>query len=124
MKGALKNEDGGNRCLDKMNQNMGGHAGTYLCHGQGSNQNWMLTVHQELRSIDDMCLQPLTPTSPSILISGCSRSAVQQWSYDKEKHTLAANDGRCLEVTDGSPGLRVAACAAESRSQRWIFVKM
>ena len=92
-KGAIKSIGPGNKCVDKMNQHAGGQAGTYLCHGQGSNQQWMLTSRGELRSIDDLCLQPMG-AQPGIMLAGCARGAAQAWVYDKQRHSLTSN-GMC-----------------------------
>jgi hypothetical protein len=51
----LRNVGKKSKCLDKMNQRLGGRAGVYTCHGQGSNQVcWLLVGERSPLSCTEM----------------------------------------------------------------------
>lgn len=53
--GALGDLQGAN-CMDSLGNKVRGSVGLYGCHGQGGNQQWTLTDHDELMH-DEHCVE-------------------------------------------------------------------
>jgi polypeptide N-acetylgalactosaminyltransferase len=125
-KGALKTAS--NLCVDKMGHRNGGLAGVYTCHGQGSNQAWMFSISNEMRSADSQCLDAWATQLPGeVHLGHCHQlKGNQEWRYDELSHTLVHAPTRaCLQAytppTGGSPQLVINTCKPGDPTQTWFW---
>eukprot|EP00049_Salpingoeca_infusionum_P013673 m.255675 g.255675 ORF g.255675 m.255675 type:complete len:669 (-) comp15503_c0_seq2:209-2215(-) len=114
----------GNLCIDKMGNHAGGQAGVYMCHGQGTNQNWMWSIDDELRAADSTCLDSSGSEGGVVNIFKCHQSGGnQRWQYDsKTKHIKHVSSGKCMQATKDKR-LVVMKCSEAALGQKWEFAK-
>eukprot|EP00041_Stephanoeca_diplocostata_P015523 m.296596 g.296596 ORF g.296596 m.296596 type:complete len:663 (-) comp20067_c0_seq2:700-2688(-) len=125
--GALRNNGPDSQCLDKMGQRAGGVAGVFYCHGQGGNQAFMLTVLNEIRTNEDLCLDAWKDTLPAdVNLQKCHGGrGNQEWAYEDGVIRQLRGSNRCLELFTGSGGqklLKLNTCDPKKSTQKWTWV--
>lgn len=79
-------------------QRAGGVAGVFYCHGQGGNQAFMLTVMNELRTNEDLCLDAWKDTLPAdVNLQKCHGGrGNQEWSFEDGIIRQMRGSDRCV----------------------------
>lgn len=112
----------GKFCMDSGNQN--GQAGVktslYTCHGQGGNQDYMLTRQGEIRQdfVKELCLEP---SGSSIVTKQCvyphgDVPSQQKWEFTQSGQFRHLESGLCMEAVEMSVQMRPCV---EMLSQFW-----
>eukprot|EP00730_Choanoeca_flexa_P018539 TRINITY_DN9018_c0_g1_i3.p1 TRINITY_DN9018_c0_g1~~TRINITY_DN9018_c0_g1_i3.p1 ORF type:complete len:626 (+),score=92.25 TRINITY_DN9018_c0_g1_i3:57-1934(+) len=112
----------GNICLDKMGHRNGGLIGAYPCHNQGANQNWMLSINNEMRAADSQCMDAWDTRLPGkIHIGHChGMRGNQEFVYDPILHTLKHKPSQaCMQVKNNV--LQLDSCRPGDASQTWFW---
>jgi polypeptide N-acetylgalactosaminyltransferase len=73
-----------------MGHSAGGLAGVYHCHGQGTNQAFMYSVLNEIRTTDELCLDAWGQDLPiDVHLEKChGAQGNQAWVYDDATSTM------------------------------------
>ena len=86
----------------------------YHCHGQGTNQGFMLSIKHELRTHDELCLDAWDKKYPSdVHLERChGGGGNQHWTYDEDAKTIKHKS---------PPRLCRRVCGRHSHVVVWFF---
>jgi len=122
-RGEVRNP-GSSMCLDSLgNKHADHHLGLYQCHGQGGNQNFMMSRNGEIIFDEDSCLDSSNSLAGSEIqmVSCHGFGGNQKWLHDRKsghiKHFPTQN---CLDRgTKDRPVMN--PCNMKNPSQQWKF---
>lgn len=114
--GEVRNPKSG-LCLDTMGRSIGDELGVFRCHGQGGNQQFLVSKDHQL-STEQGSLFCVDAVASSLLLLSCDDSK-KQWTVSQGK--LLSTEGNCIELKDGRHELVMKKCNKSTAEQEWIF---
>ncbi|EDW02830.1 GH10909 [Drosophila grimshawi] len=129
--GAIQSVAYPNYCLDSMGLGSNNAVGMFSCaedkESPQDSQNWVLSIHRELRRIDHECLDVQdSHVNATVWMWTCHNQGGNQfWYYDREKYWIVhgLHGKQCMEafVENNVAKVCTNACEEGNVRQRWNF---
>ncbi|XP_066936239.1 polypeptide N-acetylgalactosaminyltransferase 2-like [Clytia hemisphaerica] len=95
--GSLKNN--GENCMDTMGHQINEGVGIFSCHGQGGNQDWSWTKHDQIKH-EEICVTAIGSDEHSaVLMRKCDKNdRFQKWRYEEGTRAIVnTGSNLCLD---------------------------
>lgn len=121
--GEIRNPES-SMCLDSLGMKSGNKLGLYTCHGQGNNQYFVLSSHDEILWESENCVDnsKYNPGGSVDLLPCHGLGGNQKWIHDRKSGTIKHDvSGQCLDRGESDFKNPVVNPCNGGASQVWVF---